>query len=519
MPNPTTDRHRLLHILGVVVAALMLLPVGWLFIYAIQLGPDVGRAALLSSDTLYALLRGVWLAIVVAVACVAIALPAAWLTHTTDMPARRFFRAALNLPLAVPSYVGGFVVVAALGPRGWVQQALAPLGVERLPDIYGFWGAFIALLFTFPFALIPLQTALARMNPAQWEAARSLGATPWRAFREVVLPRLRGAIGAGSLLVALYVISDFGAVSLLRFQSLSYVIYIRYKSLFDKSEAIFLALLLALVAIAFLAAHRMIRGEGDRRGERSVRVWPTIALGRWRWVAFAYCALIAFVGVGVPALTVGIWLVRGLRLGNVVGSVGVELGTTVAVGALAAVVTVAIALVPALLGRFGGARFSRVVHAASHVGYALPGIVVALSLVFFAIRYAGPFYQTIPLLIFAYVVRFLPLAVSVLDDDLRGQNPRDYEAARSLGCSPTAAWRRVTIPAAAPALVAGLLIVFISVIKELPATLLLSPLNFGTLATRIWSLTEEAFFTAAAVPVLLLLVIATVALWVRPDAR
>lgn len=499
----------------------MMLPLGWLCFYAWELRdqPDA-VGAFYSPETLGALWNGVLLAVTVAGACTLISVPLAWLTHATNLPGRRIFRTLLNLPLAVPSYVSGFVVIAMLGPKGWVQQLLEPLGVDRLPEVYGFFGAFLALMFTYPFALIPLQAALGRLNPRQWEAARSLGATPVQAFFSVVLPRLRGGIGAGMLLVALYTISDFGAVSLLRFESLSYVIYIRYKSLFDKDEAIFLALLLALVAVAFIALYRVIRGAQDGRGERtSARAWPTIELGRWRWPAFAYCAMCVIAGVVLPVGTVLLWLVRGLGLGNTIGDLSSELTNTVTMGFAAACVTVGVALIPALLGRFGGPRASRVIHAATHVGYALPGIVVALSLVFFAIRFAGPFYQTASLLVFAYVVRFLPLAVSVLDDNLGNQNPRLYDAARSLGCTPLGAWMRVVIPTAATALVAGWLIVFMSVIKELPTTLLLSPLDFGTLATRIWSLTEEAFFTAAAPPVLLLLGLAAVALWFRPDVR
>ncbi len=491
----------------------MLLPFLWLLFYAIQLFDTDASGALFASATGEALLNGLVLSVAVAVFSVALALPLAWLTHATDMPGRKFFRVALNLPLAVPSYVSGFVVVAALGPTGWLQQALEPFGVERLPEIYGFNGAFVALLFSFPYALIPLQAALNRVDPRIWEASRSLGLKPGQAFWRVIFPNVRGAIAAGFLLVGLYAMSDFGAVSLMHFDSLSYVIYVRYQSLFDKDEAIFLALVLAVVALAFLAAYRWIRGAGgSTHVQASAREWPTIKLGTYRWPAVVFCSLVTLLGVGLPIFTVGLWLFRGLALGNTVGDLGAETWTTLSVGIMAAFVTVFVALIPALLTRFGSARVSKTVHVASHVGYALPGIVVALSLVFFAIRYAGPFYQTTALLIFAYVVRFLPLALGVLDDALESQNSRLYDACRGMGRSPVKAWATVVIPCAASGIAAGWLIVFMSVVKELPATLLLSPLNFSTLATRIWMLTEEAFFTAAAPPVLVLILFASVAL-------
>jgi iron(III) transport system permease protein len=499
----------------------MVLPLVWLAVQALAMAAGPEAAVLFRVETLATIGRSLALALGVATLCVAISLPLAWLTHATDLPGRRFFRIGLGLPLAVPSYVSGFVVVAVLGPTGWLQQALAPLGIGRMPEIYGGLGATLALLFTYPYALIPMQAALARTDPRHWEAARSLGASPVRTFRTVVLPGLRPAMAGGGLLVALYALSDFGAVSLLRFQSLSYVIYLRYRSLFDRGEAIYLAVVLALLAVVVLFVQRRVAGRaraavGARGGARR---WPIVALGRWRWPAFAYCAAVFTVGVGLPLSVVSLWLFRGMSRQAVIGDLGAETLATVGVGALAAGVTVAVAAIPALLTRYGHPVMSRTVHGAAHVGYALPGIVVALALVYFATRTLPAVYQTHFLLLFAYVVLFLPLALSSLTDGLGAQDPRLYEAARILGCSPASAWRRVVLPVARPAVWAGLLVVFMSVIKELPATLLLSPIGFRTLATRIWSLTEDAFFAAAAPAIGVLLLLAGLALALRPDTR
>lgn len=524
MSHAPRERHLLLHLTGLAVGALILLPLAYLAVQAWALR-DVERAtrALWAPESRAALRAGLELAGVVAAVSLAVAVPLAWLTHATDLPGRRFFRIALNLPLAVPSYVSAFMVVALFGPRGWLQQALgATFGVERLPDVYGFPGAAMALVFVYPYALIPLQAALARTDPRLWEASRSLGHGPWRTFVAVILPSLRAPLAGGALLICLYVLSDFGAVSLLRYESLSYLVYVRHKSLFDKQEAVFLAVLLALVALGAIALQRLVAGRGARAAAHggSARPWPVVRLGRWRWPAFALCALVVGYGVVLPVATVMVWLVRGLLHGNeAIGHLGRESLTTLWLGALAGVVTVAVAVAPALLGRFGRRGVWRVVHAASHAGYALPGIVVALSLVFFAVRVAEPFYQTTSLLVFAYVVRFLPLAVGTLGEGLAAQSPRIYEAARGLGRTPLAAWYQVVLPMSVPALWAGFLAVMLSVVRELPATLLLSPLDFATLATRIWALTEEAFFTAAAPPVLILLLIAAGALLVRPDAE
>ena len=509
------QRVRGLHAAGLVLAAAMLLPLAWLLAgaWALRDAPTA-VGAFWSEPTREALWLGLVLAVSTAAACTALSVPLAWFTHATDVPFRRALRLLLNLPLAVPSYVAAFVVVGTFAPGGWLAELLgSPPG-----EVYGFAGAFLALLFTYPLALIPMQAALSRTSPSQWNAARSLGATPVQAFRRVILPRMRTSIAGGALLVALYAISDFGAVSLLRYESLSYVIYVRYKSLFDKDEAIFLALLLGLVAVGFIGLYRLIRGSADLDSARSARAWPTIALGGWRWPAFLYCAAHVALGVVLPTVTVAVWLVRGASRGNTIGDPWGELGQSLFLGACAAIITVLLAIVPALLSRFGTSRAASLVHTASHIGYALPGIVVALSLVYFGVHWANPIYQTTALLLFAYVVRFLPLAVGVIDDALRSQSPRLFDAARVHGSTAPQAIRRVVLPGARPALAAAGLVVFIAVIKELPATLLLSPLDMTTLATRIWMLTEEAFFTAAAIPVLLMLVVAGVALWLRPDS-
>ena len=513
--------HPVLHLAGVTVAGSILLPLVYLGIRGVELMDGPAPLVLFRVETLWILLRSLALGLGVALLCVAVALPLAWLTHATDLPGRRFFRVALNLPLAVPSFVSGFVVIVTFGPTGALANLLAPLGVDRLPEIYGGTGATLALLFAYPYALIPVQARLARVDPQLWEAARALGASPARAFREIVLPELRPALAGGGLLVVLYVLSDFGAVSLLRFHSLSYVIYLRYRSLLDRGEAVYLGIVLALLALVVLALERRLSGRrrpgvGLRAGARR---WPVIALGRWRLAALGLCCLAFGFGVALPAGVVAYWFVRGLSEGNPVGSVFAETLSTVGLAAAASLLVVAVALCPALLLRFGRQRFALSIHAAAHAGYALPGIVVALSLVFLASRHAGWLYQTLALLVFAYVVRFLPLALGALRDGLLSQDPRLYEAARCLGCSPAAAMRRVVLPGLVPAAWAGLLVVFISVIKELPSTLLLRPIGFNTLATRIWSLTEDAFFTAAAPPILALLGLAWVILVLRPDVH
>lgn len=504
------ERHPLLAVASVLLLIVVALPFWFLLVRGLGLGADLAWRTTTAGVTVHALVRTLALAFVVAAVCVGLALPLAWLTHATDMPGRRLFRVLLILPLAVPSYVGAFVVILAFAPGGWFPAF----------DIYGWTGVVLALVFTYPFALLTIQAALDRMDPRLWEAARTLGCSPARAFTRVVLPELRRSMAGGGLLVALYAVGDFGAVSLLRFESLSYLIYVRHKSLFDRDEAVFLSLVLIAVSSALVIAFLRLGGRGHRQLAGQHRAWPVIRLGRWRWPAFGLCATVVGFGLVLPIGVVVAWMVRGISHGQEAPLPANEAFNSFLLGGVGALVIVGLAFVPTLVHRFAGrSRAGSWTTAVAHLGYALPGIVVALALVSLSNAWNQWLYQTLPLLVIAYVIRFFPLAVHAIDDAVAGQSRAPYWAARSLGCSPLAAWRRVVLPASVSAIAAGLLAVFIAVIKELPATLILSPIEFGTLATRIWALTEDAYFAAASPAVLLLLAMAILGLLLRPDVR
>ncbi len=204
----------------VAIAIGVALPVAYLAI--VILGePAQAWAALRRDEPLALLARSLALALSVAAAATALAVPLAWLTARTDLPGRRAWTVLAALPLVIPSYIGAYLLVSALGPHGELQSVLEPLGVDRLPNIYGFGGAWLVLtLFTYPLVLLPVRAALLRLDPQLEDAAKGMGRSPGEVFRSVILPQLIPAIGAGALLVALYALSDFGAVSILRFDSL-----------------------------------------------------------------------------------------------------------------------------------------------------------------------------------------------------------------------------------------------------------------------------------------------------------
>ncbi|MDP2659687.1 MAG: iron ABC transporter permease [Dehalococcoidia bacterium] len=490
----------------------MLLPIAYLVIRTAGAGEEALQL-LLRGRTVQVLVNTSLLALSVTVATSALGIALAWLTVRTDLPLRRLWTVLLALPLAVPSYVGGFVLISAFGPRGMLQQLLAPLGVARLPDIYGFPGAMLALtLFSYPYVLLSVRGALSGMDSSPEEASRSLGCSPAATFWRVVLPQLKPATAAGALLVVLYTLSDFGAVSLLRFESFTYQIYLQYQGSFDRTLAAVFSLVLVCLTVVVLFSEGRARGRAAyyRSTVGSIRPPRLVPLGRWRWPALAFCGLTVTAALALPVLVLFFWLAQGIVAGQPLHLVWrPALNSAYASGLATAVMLAAAIPVAVLAVRYRG-RLSVLIERATYIGFALPGIVIALSLVFFGVRYATPLYQTMAMLVFAYVVRFLPQAVGATRASLLQVNPRVEDAARSLGYSVLQTLARITIPLVRRGLLGGAGLVFLTTVKELPATLILSPIGFDTLATSIWGATSEGLFARAAVPALLLILISLI---------
>jgi iron(III) transport system permease protein len=491
----------------------MLVPIIYLILRTSQAGAEVVDFVF-RARTAHVLKNTALLAATVSAAATVIAVPFAWLTYRSDLPGRRIWATVAPLPLVVPSYVGALTVVAALGPRGIAQEMLqGPFGVERLPEIYGFFGAWLTLtLFTYPYVYLSVRAALRGLDPSQEEAARCLGHGAWRTFFLTTLPQLRPAIAAGTLLAALYTISDFGVVTLLRFDAFTRAIYVQYKASFDRTFAAALALLLVVFALALLVVEARIRGRAAyyRLGSGAARKTRLVPLGRWRYAALGFCGLVIGLSLGLPLAVLIYWLAKGLSGGEGTDELVTAAIHSITVSGWAAVVATLAALPVAILAvRYNG-RLARWAERLSYLGYALPGIVIALSFVFIGANYLTPIYQTLLLLIIAYVVRFLPQAIGGTRTSLLQISPRLEEAARSLGRPPVKAIMTVTVPLARPGIAAGAALVFLTVMKELPITLLLSPTEYTTLATLIWTATGSGSFGQAAAPAMVLVIISAI---------
>jgi iron(III) transport system permease protein len=460
--------------------------------------------------------------VTVTVTCVVVSVPLAWVVMRSDVPFPRVLLALLALPLAVPSFVGGYVMISALGPGGLLQQLLEPVGVDRLPPIYGFWGAWGVLsALTYPYVFLQTCAALRRIDPALEEASRSLGHDARTTFVRVTLPLLRPAVSAGGILVALYVLSEFGAVAMLRYDTLTPLIYVRYATGFDRTSSAALGLPLILLAVLIVATDGVTRGAALYHTRSVARAAVQSRLGRWRWPALAACLGVAAIGAGVPLGVTLYWLARGISRGADLGLSLSAIEHTVRAAGLAALLTVLAALPLAWVSVRHRGRLGGLMERVAYLGQSLPAITIALAIVFFAARYTPLLYQSLGMLVAAYAIRFLPEAMGASRTGLLQVNPNSEEVARSLGAGPWRTFWRVTAPQMLPGTSAGALLVFLTAVKELPMTLLLSPIGYDTLATRIWSATSEAQFSRAALSSLLLLATSTVAvlILVRREER
>lgn len=432
---------------------------------------------------------------------VIIALPIAWLIERTDLPFGKFWSVVTPLPLVIPSYVATFALVVIRRITG-------------MPELYGFSGAVIILtLLSYPYVLLPARAAFAQMDASIVEAARSLGCGRARVFLRVTLPLLSPAIGAGALLAALYTLSDFGAVSLLGCETLTWAVYQRYSSAVGRDAAASLALLLLLVGFALIALESVMRNRLHRRAQSAPRPPARVTLGVWKYPASVFLTSIVFFALGLPAAGILYWLGRSA----VFLPDAAALGNSTALSLAAATAVVVAAFPVALLSakKMSGTWFLERV---ASVGFAIPGIALALALVSLSVEHFLFLYQTLPLLVLAYVILYLQPAIGPIRASLLRSSRSVEESARILG-GPVRAFFRVTLPIVRPGFVAGFLLVFFLVMKELPVVLILAPIGFKTLAVSVWSGMSEAYFARASVPAAWIILVSSVPLAVLSFRR
>lgn len=486
--------HRLLGTTALVFASASLIPLVYLGIRAFERGPDTVLDLIARPRTVELAVATLLLTAVVTVCSVVLGVALAWLTTRTDLPGRAGLAVALAAPLAIPSYVSGYV---------WIAE---------FPSLAGLVGASLVLTAAcFPLVMLPVAAALSGGDASTVEVARSLGHGPVRATFAIELRRVWPAAAAGALLAALYTMSDFGAVALMRYEAFTLGIYSAYRGGFDRTAAAVLGSVLVVFAVACtLVERRVRRGATARTGAGSGRELAPIRLVRTRFPALALVFGVLMVSVGFPVIGLVGWLIRSLRLSVDWSDVLSTTLATLQLSGIAAVVIAVVAFPIALFAARSGSIAARLAETATYVAHGLPGITIALAMVFVGIRLLPGLYQTAGLLVVAYVVLFLPLAVAGTRAAIVASPTVLEDVSKSLGLGGFRTAMRVTIPLATPGIIAGAALVFLTVAKELPATLMLRPRGVDTLATELWSTTQVFRYGEAAPYALALIVVSAV---------
>jgi iron(III) transport system permease protein len=431
----------------------------------------------------------------VTAACVVIGVSLAWLLERSDLAGRRLWGVILCLPFAVPAFVSGFT---------WVSLSS---GFE------GLGGAILVMtLSKYPLVFLPVAATLRNLDTSLEESARTLGQNRTGVFFKVTLPLLWPAVLGGALLIALHMLVEFGALSILGLQTFTTAIYQQFELEFSNTNAAMLSALLLVLCLLLLWLELRVRGTARhiRTGQGAARRATPLRLGPWRVVAQLYCLLLVVVGSGVPLGMLGYWLVKGSSAAFPVAAIGEALLTSLSLALGGAALCLALALPVGLLVVRHRGRLAIWAERLPYLLHALPGLVIALTLVYFALHYVPAMYQTTGLLLLAYALLFLPLAQAPVRNALNKAAPQLEEAARTLGATPFTAFCRVTLPIIFPAMAAAFALVFLDGMKELTATLVLAPTGMTTLATEVWSHTSNMEFAAAAPYAALLILISGV---------
>lgn len=441
----------------------------------------------------------------------------AWLIVRYEFPGRRFWEWALALPLAMPTYVLAYVYTYLLGTGGPIERAWqAWAGPEaRIFSSYSYAGAVLVMsLDTFPFVYLLTRSALLNCNVSFEEVARACGISRLRTFSRVTFPMMRPSIVAGLSLVILYVVSDFGAVSLLRYQTFTYAVYQQITGRYDHSAASALSLLLVVSTLIFLVTERWFRQRGryyqtTGRFRQPTRYRPgTVGTV----VILAYVALVFVSAFGGPASLLGQWSVSAVTHGLVDSRFFGFMWNSVLLSGVAATSAVMIGTPLAYLAARWPSRLNLLCLQAAYAGYVMPGPVGALALLLLCSQLTPFWMGTATILVIAYIVHFLPAGLQSMEPALQQVTPNLEEVARSLGFGPIRFLRKITLPLVRNGFIAAWVLMFLQSMKELPATLLLRPVGFDTLAVRVWLEASEEYYQLAAPSALLIVVMGLPAL-------
>jgi iron(III) transport system permease protein len=492
-------------LLSAAVASVVIVPIIYLVLKATQAQPDKIIDLVWNVRNMYLFLNTVFLAGGVLFLTTLIAFPLAWVITRTDLKFKAAFTLMSVLPLAIPGYMLAYTLMGLTGANGSLALSL---GIE-VPRMGGYWGALLAIsLYTFPYMFLNLKAGLSGLDPSLEEAAQTFGYSKLQVIGKVVIPQLKPSFWAGTLIIGLYVLGDFGAVSLMRFETFSYALFLQYSASYDRIYAAWLALLmLSVTGVILVAEYKLLKGLRLHRtstgAARSIKSEP---LGVYAPFVYVGLLVLHFISVIVPVSTILFWWFRLQDMGVALGwtnALFASLSASIPSALVASILAVPVAYMMVRKSNRAVRIFERLVW----LGYSIPPLALSLAFIFFSLSAAPWLYHTLALLIIAYSIHFMAEALGPIRTALYQSSPRLEEAARSLGASHWRSFFTITIPLLRNSMVAGAAFVFLSSMKELPMAYILAPIGFETLSVNVWSYTNEAMFAHAAPYALTILVV------------
>ncbi len=434
------------------------------------------------------------------------------ITVRFDFPGSKILFTLCALPLVIPSYIGALTYISAFSPKGLFVQIFNRYGINEIAGIEGFLGSWLVLtLFTYPYVQLICTSALRNLDSTVEDAARSLGVNKFKVYTNVVIPRLKKPIIYSGLLVGLYVISDFGAVSLMRYSTVTKAIYAYYELSILGDPVIFYSSLLIVLALIISFAQRGSDTSRSAKVSGTPRIPKKILLtGKGKLIAYSFLGLVIFLGLIIPISVLSFWLIRGIYYGNDVSSSIPGILGSFSAAIVTSFFAIIIAMPIVILISQYKSRFGDLLEKIMLSLYGLPHLAVGVSILFISIKLFPNIYQSFFALVISYLIVFLPQAIGGGQASMEQVKSSYIEASLGLGQSKIDTFRRITFPLIYRGLFAGGALVFLSTMKELPQTLLLRPTEFSTMAVDVWSFASEALFTQAAFSAFILLAISAI---------
>ncbi len=451
------------------------------------------------------------LAFTVTLITVAIGVILAWLVEHTNLPGRRFFKIALSLPLVIPPYIGALTYVIFFGPRGILYSFFGNSPI----DVYSFFSvAFILSMFTFPYVFLLVSSSLRKISSNYEEAGRSCGASYPTILRKIILPLVRPAILSGSIIILFYIVADFGAVSMLRYTTFSSNIYFQMVGSLDRSSAAILSIVLILLGLVILLIKSyLLNKKTFSQNPKSNRKMKPINLGKFKYISLSLVFIVLLFSVILPLSTLTVWSVKGISEGVLtLKTLGyIKNSLTVSIGA--ALITMVISIPVAYLKYRNPSKVTILMNNVCHMGLVIPGILIALGMVFFISQYFSWLMGNQIVLMIGFSIRYMSRNLQSTESSMSLVSKNLDESAYSLGKNFGSVLIRVILPSILPGVLSGGALVLVSSLKELPITLMLRPAGFDTLAVRIWIEASDGFYTHAAPSGLLIVLVSIVPLY------